>query len=122
MTDYQAAAWLAKLGQYPKPHLCAADPTGENGWHLVEPLFPLSSLTRRDELASLTIEELRALSAPPVTVEDVARVIYASLHHLMGVSGVQAQTAYETAARSIIALFHTEPRTTPNPTTKEPSA
>lgn len=43
----------------------------------------------------------------PVTEEMVkraAREIYASLHHLMRVSGTEAQTAYERAARAILTL------------------
>jgi Lar family restriction alleviation protein len=39
----------------------------------------------------------------PLGIEEVVvQKIYANLHHLMRVTGAEAQTAYETAARSII--------------------
>jgi hypothetical protein len=50
-----------------------------------------------------------ARTPSPVSVEEVARMIYASVHHLMRVTGTDAQNAYESAARSIIAALSTRP-------------
>lgn len=38
----EPVAWRAKLGRDPERQhwtLCSSDPTGENGWHSVEPLY-----------------------------------------------------------------------------------
>lgn len=59
-----------------------------------------------DLLASLTGE------GEPVACPDreaVARTIYASVHHLMRVSGLEAQAAYECAADAILALSASGP-------------
>ena len=56
-------------------------------------------------------------SPPPedVGVEDIARVIYANLHHLMGTTGTAAQTAYEGAARAILAVLNPPTSEKPKP-------
>jgi hypothetical protein len=54
------------------------------------------------------VQPLYASPVVPVGREEIARMIYATLHHKMAVNGTEAQSLYESAARSILAALGTK--------------
>ena len=61
----------------------------------------LRSVTRKSSSGKGAVGETIAMDE--TRVEQIARIIYANVHHLMRVTGTEAQSAYEAAAKSIIA-------------------
>lgn len=84
-----------------------ADPAAPDGLATTDDLRGMTP----DQRVIVTLRERIRMLENSVSAPDggererVARIIYATLHHLMRVSGTEAQTAYESAAGSILAAL-----------------